>query len=60
MTKLTALELYVIIDTLSHSLAHGKHWTGSATEKAREEVSRKLQQIADGMTVDLIAEENND
>ncbi len=60
MTKLTALELYVITDTLLHSLSHGKHWTGSATERARDEVSRKLQQIMDGMTVDLTIEENND
>ena len=29
MTKLTALELYVIIDTLLHSLQFGKSWTGS-------------------------------
>lgn len=57
MTKLTALELYVITDTLLHSLAHGKHWTGSATEKAREEVFRKLEQIMDGMTVEVTLED---
>lgn len=60
MTKLTALELYVIIDTLLHSLAHGKHWTGSATEEARDAVFRKLQQIMDGMAVDLTVEGSND
>ena len=57
MTKLTALELYVITDTLLHSLSHGKHWTGSATERAREEVSRKLQKIMDEMTVELTVED---
>ena len=60
MTKLTALELYVITDTLLHSLSHGKHWTGSATERAREEVFRKLQKIMDGMTVELTVEESDD
>jgi len=60
MNKLTALELYVIIDTLRHSLAFGKHWTGSATEKARDEVFQRLQQIMDGMTVELTIGENND
>lgn len=60
MTKFTALELYVIVDTLLHSLSHGKHWTGSATEEARDNVFRKLQKIMDEMTVELTVEDGND
>jgi hypothetical protein len=60
MTKLTALELYVVIDTLLHSLSHGKHWTGSATEEARDNVFRKLQSVMNEITVDLTVEDSND
>jgi len=45
MTKLTALDIYVLIDTLLHSLAQGEYWTGSATEKSRDDMLVKLQQI---------------
>ena len=60
MTKLTALELYVIIDTLLHSLSQGKYWTGSATEEARDNVFRKLQSIVDEMNVELTVEKTDD
>ena len=60
MTKqsLTALELYVLIDTLLHSLSQGKYWTGSATQEARDNVFRKLQSIMDEMNVELTVGEN--
>ena len=51
MTKLTALELYVLIDTLLHSLQFGKSWSGAATQEARDNVFRKLQSIMDAMAV---------
>ena len=60
MTKLIALELYVIIDTLLHSLSQGKYWTGSATEEARDNVFRKLQSIMDEMNVELTVEKTDD
>ena len=44
MTKLTALDLYILTDTLLHSLQFG-NWTGSATEEARNGVLKKLQCI---------------
>jgi hypothetical protein len=56
--KLTALELYVLIDTLLHSLQFGKSWSGSATQEARDNVFRKLQQIMDEMEVSV--EKEND
>ena len=58
MTKqtLTALELYVLIDTLLHSLSQGEYWTGSATQEARDNVFRKLQSIMDEMNVELSVE----
>ena len=61
MTKqsLTALELYVLIDTLLHSLSQGKYWTGSATEEARDNVFRKLQSIMDEMNVELSVEKTD-
>ena len=58
MTKLTGLDLYIITDTLLHSLAI-TNWTGSATEAAREGVLKKLQMIMGGMEVGLSAEDSN-
>ena len=55
--KLTALELYVIIDTLLHSLQFGKSWSGSATQEARDNVFRKLQSIMDEMNVEVSVSE---
>jgi hypothetical protein len=60
MTKLTGLDLYVITDTLLHSLAFEKQWPGSATKEAREGVLKKLQVIMDGMEVGLSAEDTNE
>jgi hypothetical protein len=54
--KFTALDLYIITDTLLHSLAI-KNWTGSATEEAREGVLNKLQMIMNGMTVEITVED---
>jgi hypothetical protein len=58
MTKLTGLELYVIVDTLLNSMAYS-NWPGCATEKAREEVIKKLQQILDEMEMSVVMEDGN-
>jgi len=60
MTKLTGLELYVLTDTLVHSLSFGGYWTGSATQEARKDVVEKLQMIMNEMEVGLSPEEGND
>ena len=54
MTKLTALELYVLIDTLLHSLQFGKSWSGAATQEARDNVFRKLQKIMSEIEVEIL------
>lgn len=56
--KLTALELYVLIDTLLHSLQFGKSWSGSATKEARDGVLKKLQYIMNDIEVSV--EKEND
>lgn len=53
MTKLTALDIYILTDTVLHSLSQGKYWTGSATKEARDGVLKKLQQIMNDIEVDL-------
>jgi hypothetical protein len=59
MTKLTGLDLYVITDTLLHSLAFREYWTGSATEEAREGVLKKLQMTMSEMEVGISMEDSN-
>lgn len=39
--KLTALDLYIITDTLLHSLSQGEYYTGSATKEARDNILKK-------------------
>ena len=56
MTKLTTLDLYILTDTLLHSLQFG-NWTGSATEEARNGVLKKLQCIMSEIEVELSTEE---
>jgi hypothetical protein len=58
MTKLTGLDLLVITDTLLHSMAYS-HWTGCATEKAREEVTKKLQQLLNEMEMNVVMKDGN-
>ena len=60
MTKLTGLELYVLTDTLVHSLSFGEYWTGSATQEARKDVVKKLQMIMNEMEVGFSPEEGNE
>ena len=60
MTKLTALDLYILTDTMLHSLQFGNSWSGSATKEAREGMLNKLQKIMSEMEVELSVEKPND
>jgi hypothetical protein len=60
MTKLTGLDLFILTDTLLHSLAHEKYWTGAATKEARNNVLKKLEKIMSEMGIGLPVEEGND
>ena len=62
MTKqsLTALDLYILTDTVLHSISQENYWTGSATKEGREEVLKKLQMIMNEMEVDVSAMKEND
>ena len=57
--KLTALDLYVLTDTVLHSLSHGSYWTGASTKEARDGVLKKLQIIMNEMSVEIIADKAN-
>ena len=60
MTRLTGLDLFILTDTLLHSLAHEKYWTGAATKEARDNVLKKLEKIMSEMEIGLPVEEGND
>jgi hypothetical protein len=53
--KLTAHELAVIIDTLTHSLAVS-NWNGHYTAKSRENVRDLIAAIMDSMSVEVITD----
>ena len=57
--KITALDLYIITDTLLHSLSQGEYYTGSATKEARDNLLKKLQQIMNKMSVEIITDKAN-
>ena len=59
MTKLTALDLYILTDTLLHSLSFGEHWNGSAKEEARVDVVKKLQKFMSEIEVEVSTEQND-
>ena len=59
-TKLTTLDLYILTDTLLHSLSFGGYWSGSATKEARDGVLKKLQKIMSEMEVEVSVEKKND
>jgi len=60
MTKLTALDLYILTDTIIHSLQFGNSWSGVATKEARDGMLNKLQKIMSEMEVELSVEKPND
>ncbi len=59
MTKLTALDLYILTDTILHSLQFGSSWSGRATQEARDNLLNKLQKIMSEMEVELSVEKND-
>ena len=59
-TKLTALDLYILTDTMLHSLSFGGYWSGCSTKEARDGVLNKLQKIMSEMEVELSVEKPND
>jgi len=59
MTKLTALDLYILTDTMLHSVQFGSSWSGSATLEARDNILEKLQKIMSEMEVELSVEKND-
>jgi len=58
-TKLTALDLCVLVDTILHSLSQGGYWTGSAEKEARNNVLNKLQIILNEMEVEILTSPPN-
>ena len=56
--KLTAHELAVITDTLTHSLAVS-NWNGYYTVKSRENVRDLIAGIMDSMSVEVITDKSN-
>jgi hypothetical protein len=60
MPKLTGLDLYILTDTMLHSLQFGNGWSGRATKEARDGVLNKLQKIMSEMEVELSVETQND
>ena len=55
MTKLTAHELAVIIDTLNHSLTVS-NWNGYYTAQSRENVRNAIADIMGQMSVEIITD----
>ena len=56
--KLTAHELAVISDTLTHSLAVS-NWNGYYTAQSRENVRNLIAGIMDSMSVEVITDKPN-
>lgn len=59
MTKLTALDFYILTDTLLHSISQGQYWTGSTTKEARDNLLKKLQIIMNDMNVEVLTDTPN-
>lgn len=58
-TKLTGLDLYILTDTILHSLSQGEYWTGAAKKEARDDVLIKLQKIMSEIEVEVSMEKND-
>lgn len=54
MTKLTTLGLYILTDTLLHSLQSGNTWSGCPTQEARVNLLNKLQKIMSEIEVEIL------
>ena len=60
MPKLTGLDLYILTDTILHSVQFGSSWSGRATLEARDNILKKLQKIMSEMEVELSVEKTNE
>ena len=58
MTKLTAHQLAVIIDTFNHSLMVS-NWNGVYTHKSREDVRNVIADIMNKMSVEINTDKAN-
>lgn len=58
--RLTGLDLYILTDTIIHSLQFGSSWSGVATKEARDGMLNKLQKIMSEMEVELSVEKPNE
>jgi hypothetical protein len=58
MTKLTAHQLVVIMDTFNQSLAIS-NWSGVYTHKSREDVRNAIAAILGQMSVEIITDKAN-
>ena len=58
MTKLTAHQLAVIIDTFNYSLMVS-NWNGAYTHKSREDVRNVIADIMNKMSVEIITDKAN-
>jgi hypothetical protein len=58
MTKLTAHQLAVIIDTINHSLMVS-NWSGYYTHQSRENVRNAIADIMGQMSVEVITDKPN-
>ena len=56
--KLTAHELAVIVDTLTHSLTVS-NWSGYYTAQSRENIRNLIGAIMDEMSVEIITDKAN-
>ena len=58
MTKLTAADLMVIVDTLGHSLRIRNYGSGWAKE-TREVIMNKVIDVMAGMDAEVVSEDGN-
>ena len=58
MTKLTAADLMVIVDTLGHSLRIQNYGSGWAKE-TREVIMNKVIDVMAGMDAEVVSEDGN-
>ena len=58
--RLTGLDLYILTDTMLHSLQFGNSWSGRATKQARDGMLNKLQKIMSEIEVEVSVEKPNE
>lgn len=56
--KISAIDLYICVDTLNQSLRFS-NWSGAVTREGRERVMEKLQDIMYDMNVEVLTDHPN-